>query len=137
MSGAPTALHASEIPTGGGSRRYPEWLRAAYRVQEFAGPGGPGAVVEGARSGLVTLPPGLRYPPHRHAAPEVYVIVGGRAAWEAGGERRTLDPVSFAYHPPWCPHAIESVGDEPLVVVYLWWGDAGVLGADAELVEGG
>ena len=43
-------------------------------------------------------------------------------------------PVSFAYHPPWCPHAIESVADEPLVIVYLWWGDREVLAADAELV---
>jgi len=134
MSDAAVALHASEIVDGGGSKRYPEWLRAAYRVQEFAGPAGPGAAVEGARAGLVTLPPGLRYPPHRHAAPEVYVIVGGRAVWDAGDARRTLEPVSFAYHPPWCPHAIESVGDEPLVVVYLWWGDRDMLGADAELV---
>lgn len=136
MTGEPLALALEELAEGGGSVEYPTALRAAYRVFEFAGQGkgGPAGVrIDGARVGLMEMPPGTVYPPHGHPAAEVYVIVSGRCRWSAGGRERDLSAISFAYHPPNVPHAIEALGSEPLRIVYLWWGEPADLAADARL----
>lgn len=139
MADEPLALAIDELRAGGGSTAYPAALRDAYAVFEFAGQGKgdpSGVKVDGARVGLMTLPPGTVYPAHSHPAPEVYVVVAGRCRWSAGDRTRDLAAVSFAYHPPGVEHAIEVVGNESLHIVYVWWGDPAVLATDARLSGG-
>ena len=134
----PVVARLEELTEGGGSRSYPQEMRSAYKVFEFAGPGkgGAGGVwAEGARVGMMTLPARFHYPLHAHPSPEVYVVVSGTGTWETSGDvSRELSPVTFIYHPPFAPHAVTSGPDEPLVVVYVWWGEKSVIETDAELL---
>jgi mannose-6-phosphate isomerase-like protein (cupin superfamily) len=132
----PIALRLEELDQGGLSPNYSEELHRLLPVWEFLGQGklGPaGVVAPGARVGVFTMAPGTVYPAHRHPAPEVYVVVGGacRLVWAAGETSAVLRPISFVYHPPNAEHAIESVGDDELRMVYVWWGD------EPEIVTGG
>jgi len=134
----PVVARLEDLAEGGGSRRYPSQLQEAYEVFEFAGPGkgGSGGVyVEGARVGLMSLPAGFHYPLHAHASPEVYVVVSGSGLWEgAEPPARELSPVTFVYHPPFAPHGLRSGPGEPLVVLYVWWGERPVIQEDAVLL---
>ena len=87
----PVVARLEELTEGGGSGSYPQEMRSAYKVLEFAGPGkgGTGGVwVEGARVGMMTLPAGFHYPLHAHPSPEVYVVVSGTGTWETSGACR-------------------------------------------------
>jgi quercetin dioxygenase-like cupin family protein len=137
-SSEPFVARLEDLAQGGGSRRYPAQLRSAYEVFEFAGPGkgGEGGVrVENARVGLMRLPAGFVYSLHSHPSPEVYVVVSGTGTWESPPvPGRELSPVTFIYHPPHAPHALKVGPNEPLVVVYVWWGERSVIEQDAELL---
>jgi quercetin dioxygenase-like cupin family protein len=134
----PIVARLEDLSPGGGSRRYPQHLRSAYEVFEFAGPGKGGAggvYVEGARVGLMRLPPGFHYPLHAHPSPEVYIVISGTGTWEgSGAQSRELSPLTFIYHPPLAAHALTSGPREPLVLAYVWWGERSVLETDAGLL---
>jgi mannose-6-phosphate isomerase-like protein (cupin superfamily) len=134
----PLVARLEDLAQGGGSHRYPQHMRSAYEVFEFAGPGKGGAggvYVENARVGLMRLPAGFHYALHSHPSPEVYVVVSGTGTWESSPSlRRELSPVTFIYHPPYAPHAVRVGPLEPLVVVYVWWGEQSVIEVDAELL---
>ncbi len=134
----PVVARLEDLARGGGSRRYPEQMQSAYEVFEFAGPGKGGAggvYVENARVGLMRLPAGFAYTLHAHRSPEVYVVVSGTGTWESSGvSARELSPVTFVYHPPLAPHALTAGPHEPLVLVYVWWGERSVIEQDAELL---
>ena len=73
--------------------------------------------------GVLLLGPGLTYPPHAHPANEVYYVVGGTAEWRRGpGPWKAQAPGSLIEHPSGLVHATRT-GDEPLLALYLWWGD--------------
>jgi len=134
----PVVARLEDLAQGGGSQRYPQQMRSAYEVFEFAGPGKGGAggvYVENARVGLMSLPAGFHYPLHSHPSPEVYVVVSGTGTWESSqAVPYELSPVTFIYHPPFAAHAVRVGPDAPLVVVYVWWGERSVIETDAELL---
>ena len=82
--------------------------------------------------GVLLLGPGLLYPAHAHPANEVYYVVGGTADWRRGdGPWTARAPGSLIEHPSGLVHATRT-GDEPLLALYLWWGD---IATHARLVE--
>ena len=96
---------------------------ADLAVGQLAGPGAPHAC-DGLALGLFLQGPRTNYAPHAHAAAEVYVVVGGQAAFQSGAHApfRTAAPGSVVLHRSDQAHAI-ATGDAPLLAVYAWRGD--------------
>lgn len=74
--------------------------------------------------GLFLQGPHTRYPPHAHAADEVYAIVAGEPAFQSGAHApfQPQPAGSVVLHPGGLPHAI-TTGDSPLLAVYAWRGE--------------
>ncbi len=97
-------------------------MLAGYGFAEVIGKHGP-FVSSRVRSGIGVWGPGIDYPSHRHAAEEIYVILGGSAEFRMDTE---LDQDVFvrraggsAYVRSMRPHAFRTL-DEPLCVFYIW-----------------
>ena len=89
----------------------------------LAGPGAPLAC-DGLALGLFLQGPHTDYPPHAHAAVEVYVVVGGRAGFQCGAHApfRVAGSGSVVLHHSDQAHAI-STAEAPLLAVYARQGD--------------
>ncbi len=73
--------------------------------------------------GLVLMAPSTLYPAHAHAATELYHVLGGRARWQRGGEPwAPRPPGAFILHPSGIAHAMATQA-EPLLALYVWYGD--------------
>ena len=71
--------------------------------------------------GHVTLEPrGGQVPWHSQEQEEVYFIVQGTGEACLGKERTTLTTGQAAYIPPRVFHQLTNVGDEPLVMLYVY-----------------
>lgn len=102
-----------------------------YGWTELIGLRGPIAS-EAVAVGVLLLGPGVEYPPHAHAAVEVYLPLSGTAAWLRGdGPFAPVAPGVAIRHPAWMPHAMRT-GAEPLVAAYVWRG--GDLAAKSRIV---
>jgi mannose-6-phosphate isomerase-like protein (cupin superfamily) len=89
---------------------------------EVAGPFG-GVPSRDLCCGLLLMAPGTLYPAHAHAASELYHVLGGRARWQRGGEPwAQRPPGAFILHPSGVAHAMETEA-EPLLALYVWYGD--------------
>jgi hypothetical protein len=92
--------------------------------------------------GFLLLGPDIEYPPHAHAAEEIYVPLAGTADWLRGDEGwRQRSPGAPIHHPSWIPHAMRTAG-QPLLALYLWRGGdlaqkSTILPAGPESEEGG
>lgn len=63
---------------------------------------------------LVTQPPGIATPLHRHAnEAEAFLILEGRVSYRAGDETFELDDGCFIYLPRSVPHAFRIRGEAP------------------------
>lgn len=105
-----------------------------YGWVEVFGLKGPVAA-ERIAGGLLLLGPETLYPPHAHAAEELYVPLSGTAEWQAGDsdfERR--DPGSAIWHGSGVPHAMRTAA-APMLALYLWRGQG--LGESARVVAAG
>jgi hypothetical protein len=92
-----------------------------YGWTELIGLRGPIAS-ETVAVGILLLGPGIDYPPHAHAAEEVYLPLSGTAGWMRGeGPHAPVAPGTVIRHPSWMPHAMRT-GPEPLVAAYVWRG---------------
>lgn len=92
-----------------------------YGWTELIGRSGPVAGQDMA-VGALLLGPDTEYPPHRHAAEEIYVPLTGPSLWMQGREEWVIQPSGEPiYHRPWLPHAIRT-RSAPLLAVYLWRG---------------
>ena len=75
--------------------------------------------------GYVTLEPrGGQVPWHNQQQEEIYFIVHGTGEMCLGGERQILHAGQAAFIPPGLFHQLTNVGDEPLVMIYVY-GPAG------------
>ena len=93
-----------------------------YGWAELLGPYGLFAS-DRSRLGFLLLGPDTLYPPHAHAAEELYLVLAGTADWQKGDEPwRAVPPGGTIHHPTRLPHAMRTAG-EPLLAMYLWWGD--------------
>ena len=84
------------------------------------------------------LAPGAVYHGHRHAVPELYVVLEGSVRWQVGEETRDLGPGDTVLTPPNAVHRMENLGDTPVRTLWFWWapgGDASVFAAPYEFTE--
>lgn len=75
------------------------------------------------RFGLLLQKKNLRYPPHRHAAEELYAVLSGRADWSVDGKATVSRAAGeFVHHQCWQSHSIQTRA-EPLLAMWGWVGD--------------
>jgi hypothetical protein len=73
--------------------------------------------------GLFLLGPGLNYPDHCHAAPELYWVLTEGSEWRRGeGAFKPCPADQTIWHAPWVSHATR-VGKGPLLALYAWTRD--------------
>ena len=63
------------------------------------------------------IAPGERLASHTDSAEEILYIVSGSAEAEVGGERGIVSAGDLAVIPAMVPHALRTIGDEPVKVV--------------------
>ncbi len=90
---------------------------------DILGPGAPWRA-DDVIVGLYCFGPHIDYPPHAHAAEEVYVILTGAPAFRIGAEAdyQSKSPGDVVLHRPNVAHGIRT-GAEPVFGVYAWRGD--------------
>jgi len=89
---------------------------------ELVGPDGL-AISDELRFGLYLQAPDTLYPPHRHAAEELYFVVSGTAEWQKDDAPfAPREPGTLIHHVPWQDHATTTHG-EPLLAMWAWFGD--------------
>ena len=97
-------------------RTYP----ARRRTQNLVGGASP-IQAKNFCMGHVTLEPrGGQVPWHAQEQEEVYFIVKGTGEACLGEERATLAAGQAAYIPPRVFHQLTNIGDEPLVMIYVY-----------------
>jgi mannose-6-phosphate isomerase-like protein (cupin superfamily) len=97
-------------------RTYP----ARRRTQNLVGGASP-IQAKNFCMGHVTLEPrGGQVPWHAQKQEEVYFIVKGTGEACLGEERATLAAGQAAYIPPRVFHQLTNIGDEPLVMIYVY-----------------
>ena len=98
--------------------RDPEFL-ARYGYCELAGPRGHRRDTRKS-VGVLLLAPRTLYPPHRHPAEEVYVVLAGSAQWRiADAPWRLATAGESIAHPSLTVHAMRT-DESPLLAAYLW-----------------
>ncbi|MEM7189082.1 MAG: dimethylsulfonioproprionate lyase family protein [Pseudomonadota bacterium] len=77
-----------------------------------------------ARLGLFLLGPGVYYPPHQHAAEEIYYCAAGSLTLQHGTDGTPFDLKAgeLSVTPSHRVHAL-STGDTPCLLIYAWAGD--------------
>jgi hypothetical protein len=92
-----------------------------YAWCELLGPKAP-APSPRIACGFLLLGPHTLYPPHRHAAEEIYLPLSGTAKWQQGdGNWRRRAPGALIHHLSEEPHSMRTA-DAPLLALYLWRG---------------
>ena len=70
--------------------------------------------------GYAELDPGQRLPLHTHKQAETDFIISGNARVRLGKRSVAVDAASALYFPGEAPHAIETLGNEPLCYIYTY-----------------
>lgn len=98
----------------------------ATRWKDILGGDGAGQIPqEDLRFGLLQLAPNAVYPGHRHAAPEVYYVLSGKASWTVGSKSFSAEAGTTIYVPANTVHRMVNQFDEPLTAVWAWWAPGG------------
>lgn len=71
-------------------------------------------------TGTTMLPVGKSVALHHHNCDEQIVILAGRAEAEFGGKRHPIGPMEVAYIPEGVVHCFHNVGDEPVVMLFVY-----------------
>ncbi len=72
----------------------------------------------GLVTGIAEIPPGQKLLLHRHEPHETYYVVAGAGRMYLGGRAEEIGPGCAVYIPAHAQHAVECVGEEPLVFVF-------------------
>jgi len=89
---------------------------------EIVGPDG-AIAASTLRLGLLLQWPDADYPPHSHAAEELYLTLSGTPLWQKDdAPYAAVAPGSFVHHAPFQRHAMKT-GAEPLLALWVWLGD--------------
>jgi hypothetical protein len=90
-----------------------------YGYCELLGPAGH-RVDPSIALGVLLLAPRTCYPPHRHPANELYVVLAGSAQWRISeGDWVARASGAVIHHPSMTTHAMRT-DEEPLLAAYLW-----------------
>lgn len=96
-----------------------EDMLSGYGFAEVIGKWGP-FVSEKVRAGIGIWGPDIDYPPHRHGAEEVYVVLAGAAEFRLAGEPpRVRKPGEAVHVTSMRTHGFRTA-DLPLAVFYIW-----------------
>lgn len=130
-------LRSEDQPWTDYSDSYPDEMMKGMRAKRLLGPGG---VLHDDETvmGVLEIDPGVEYPAHRHAAPEVYYVIEGDAECTWGDESFTVGPGSVIRTPPGEWHSIRNVGEGRFFAVAYWWapgGDQSILAGKLELAD--
>lgn len=94
-------------------------MLAGYGFAEIIGKRGP-FVSERVRAGIGVFGQGIDYPPHRHKAEEIYMILAGSADFQLGNGAPMRRAAGDLVHvPSYLVHGFR-MKDEPMIVFYLW-----------------
>lgn len=116
---------APAVPWTVGDFKMPASFAGRSAYVEIVGPEGL-AHREDLRFGLYMQTPDSFYPPHNHAAEELYYVLSGTAHWQkADGEFRAMAPGTLIRHAPWERHAMRTDA-EPLLAMWSWTGDLSI-----------
>mgnify|MGYP001085513339 CR=1 FL=1 len=112
----------ADLPWTDGGFSLPAAIKGRNAYAELVGPEGP--VVSGrCRFGLYLQEPDCLYPPHSHAAEELYLLLDGSAEWQLDDCRPFTPPSpGLVHHQPWQKHAMRT-GASPLLALWAWLGD--------------
>lgn len=107
-----------------GYENMPKSLEDKYAYSEILGPRGP-IVSDDLILGLVLFAPGCTYPAHSHTdITESYYCLSGYVSQNHAG---VYPPGSLLFNAPDHEHAIATSRYEPVLLSYVWVGDADVL----------
>ncbi len=96
-------------------------MLAGYGFAEIVGKRGP-FLSERIRAGVGVFAAGIDYPPHRHAAEEIYIVLAGSGMFRLGDAPPVRQKAGDVVHlTSKLVHGF-TMGDEPLVILYLWQG---------------
>lgn len=110
------------LPWTDGGFSLPDSIRGLNAYAELVGPVGP-VVSAKCRFGFYLQAPDCLYPPHSHAAEELYLLLGGSAEWQLDESEPFLPPTpGLVHHMPWQKHAMRT-GTSPLLALWVWLGD--------------
>ena len=106
--------------------------RDRHAFVEIVGPNGAFAS-DTVRMGLYFQSADTVYPPHHHAAEELYFVLSGTAEWQTDeGPFTRKAPGTLIHHLSFQPHATTTL-DQPLLAMWAWLGD---ISPDSYAVEG-
>ena len=71
-------------------------------------------------SGITRFPAGKKVPLHHHNCDEQVTLLEGMAEVEVDGGRTPLERYDTTYIPAGKPHRFINVGDEPLVILWVY-----------------
>ena len=110
------------LPWTDGGFALPASIKGRNAYAELIGPEGP-VVSDKCRFGFYLQAPDCLYPPHSHAAEELYLLLGGSAEWQLDDGKPFVPPDSgLVHHLPWQKHAMRT-GASPLLALWVWLGD--------------
>lgn len=113
---------AARLPWGEGEFNMPASFVGRFAFVEIVGPEGLIAD-ERIKLGLYLQSPNTYYPPHAHAAEELYLPLSGTALWQQGeGDFVPRAPGELIHHQSWESHAMQT-GDQPLLAMWAWRGN--------------
>ncbi len=96
-----------------------EKMLATYGFVEVIGSRGP-FFSDQVRSGIGVYGPGIGYPPHRHKAEEIYIVLAGGAEYRLDGKPpKYAQPGDLVFVPSMLTHGFYTA-DEAMVVYYIW-----------------
>ena len=70
--------------------------------------------------GYVVIYPGGKVPEHEHVQEEVYTVLQGHGEMIINGEKQPMEAISSVYIPPNAKHSLVNVGDEDLVMMFVY-----------------
>lgn len=112
----------ARLPWTDGDFSMPAAIRSRNAYAELVGPEGP-LLSTRCRFGFYLQAPDCLYPPHSHAAEELYLLLSGSAEWWLDDSEPFLPPCpGLVHHLPWQKHAMRT-GAFPLLALWVWLGD--------------
>jgi len=110
------------LPWAAGDYDLPTSIAGKNTFVQLVGPEGP-LVADEIRLGLYLQSPHCFYPPHNHAAEELYYLLSGIVEWQKDDDGfSTLSAPELIHHRPWQRHAMRTLA-EPFLALWVWTGD--------------
>lgn len=112
----------ARLPWTDGDFAMPAAINGRNAYAELVGPEGPFLSAR-CRFGFYLQAPDCLYPPHSHAAEELYLLLSGTAEWRLEESEPFLPAIpGLVHHLPQQKHAMRTAAS-PLLALWVWLGD--------------